>query len=398
MNIAYYIAKRYAVTKSSNNAINIITLIAGAGVFAGALALFVVLSGFAGLKEFSTAFSNDIDPDLKLLPAKGKSFYVSAQQEKQLEQLSLISSFSYSIEERVLLDFKNKNDTPILKGVDTRYREVTNIDSALVYGVWLNQAEDQLVIGGSLSRSLSLVPFDYVSPLRVIVAKPGKGQITNPTDAFTSKKAIVSGIYSVNEELDSSVIYGSIDFMRDLLDYENNQYTGIALKFSENASEENVINALNDIFGESLIYKNRAQLNDKLYKMLNTENLALYLIFVLVVIVALFNLVGALIMAILDKREDIKTLYNLGITPANIKKIFMFQGSLISIVGGVLGLLLGVLIIWLQQEFALKMITPSLPYPVKIEAFNIILVLVTIVGLGLIASYIGASRVRKALV
>lgn len=397
MNFSFYIAKRYLFTKSSNNAINIITIIAAIGVFAGAFSLFIVLSGFSGLREFSLTFSDEFDPDLKILPTTGKLIDLTEEERERLKNVQGIVAFSEVLEERVFLEYRSKNHTAFIKGVDTNYRKVNKIDSALVFGNWLSQNDFQVVIGNGISRVLSLGANDYSNLLNIMVPKPGRGQITNPADAFNKESVVVSDIYSVNEELDSKYVFSTIDLARSLLSLEENQISGIELKLAPNASFDAVTEEINSIFDEDVTVKNRAQLNETLYKMLNTENLAVYLIFTLVLIIALFNVIGSIIMVILDKRENIKTLYNLGATPVSIKNIFFLQGALMTVVGGIIGLLVALIVVYLQLELDLVMITPSLAYPVQIKTENILLVFFTIGILGMAASYIAASRSRKAL-
>ena len=384
-------------TKSSNNAINIITVIAAIGVFAGAFSLFIVLSGFSGLKDFSLSFTNEFDPDLKILPESGKNFAFSEAERGKLLAIEGIQAASEIIEERVFLDYKSKNHTAFIKGVDANYRKVNSIDSAIVFGTWLTQSEFQVVAGNGISRLLSLNTFDYNNLLDIMVPRPGKGQITNASQAFNKESVIVTGIYSVNEELDNKYVFTNIQFARDLLEIEDGQVSAIELKVDPNVDIESMRNEISAVFDNTVIVKDRAQLNETLYKMLNTENLAVYLIFTLVLIIALFNVVGSIIMVILDKRENIKTLHNLGATKKAIKYIFFLQGSLMTIVGGLLGLFFGLILIYLQLQFNFVMITPSLPYPVKIETENIILVFLTISILGISASYIAASRSKSAL-
>jgi lipoprotein-releasing system permease protein len=150
--------------------------------------------------------------------------------------------------------------------------------------------------------------------------------------------------------------------------------------------------------GDSFILKTREQLNDALYKMLNTENLAVYLIFTLVLIIALFNVIGSIIMMILDKKKNLNTLYNVGATVKDIRKVFFFQGSLMTILGGSIGLVLGYLIVALQQQFSLVMITANFPYPVMIDVKNIFIVFITITLLGVLASKLASSRITKKLI
>ncbi len=397
MNFPFYIAKRYLFTKSSNNAINIITIIAAIGVFAGAFSLFIVLSGFSGLKDFSLSFTNEFDPDLKILPESGKNFSFSETEKGKLLAIDGIQAASEIVEERVFLDYKSKNHTAFIKGVDANYRKVNSIDSTIVFGTWLTQSEFQVVAGNGISRLLSLNTFDYNNLLDIMVPRPGKGQITNASQAFNKESVIVTGIYSVNEELDSKYIFTNIQFARNLLEIEEGQVSAIELKIDPRVDLEVIRNEISEVFDNKVIIKDRAQLNETLYKMLNTENLAVYLIFTLVLIIALFNVIGSIIMVILDKRENIKTLHNLGATKTSIRNIFFLQGSLMTIVGGMLGLFFGLILIYLQLQYNFVMITPSLPYPVKIKAENIILVFLTISVLGISASYIAASRSKSAL-
>jgi lipoprotein-releasing system permease protein len=181
------------------------------------------------------------------------------------------------------------------------------------------------------------------------------------------------------------------------LEYKTNQISGIEIKEKKDADEDAIIAKLQTIFNNKITVKNRAQLNEALYKMLNTENIAVYLIFTLVIVVALFNLIGALIMMILDKKGNLKTLFNLGTEIKDLRKIFLLQGTLLSLFGGVIGLLLGITIVLLQQRFQLVMITPTLAYPVVFTLENVMIVMGTIVTLGFIASLIASSRVSKKL-
>ncbi|MGI0105991.1 ABC transporter permease [Salinimicrobium sp. WS361] len=397
MKFPFYIARRYLFSKSSNNAINIITLIAAIGVFAGAFALFIVLSGFTGLKDFSLSFSNEYDPDLKVLAATGKTFNFSSEEKQELENIGGISTFSEVIEERVFLDFKSKNKTAYIKGVDENFLKVNKLDSAVGMGGWFHPEEAQVVIGNTISHELNLGTFDYMSLLEIMVPRPGKGQVLDPTTAFNSKRAVVSGIYSINEELDGKYVFASIGLARELLDLKPDEITGLELKLTPNANPETVKSAVQAVLNDDVEIKNRAQLNDALYKMLNTENLAVYLIFTLVLIIALFNVVGSIIMVILDKRENIKTLHSLGATPGQIKNIFFTQGVFMTLLGGSLGLLFSIAVVFLQLQYDLVMITPTLPYPVAITWQNIVVVMLTITALGTMASYIAASRSKKAL-
>lgn len=397
MNFPFYIARRYALSLSRQNAINIITGIASLGIIAGTLSLFVVLSVFSGLKEFSLSFSNSFDPDLKLFAKTGKHFDISADQKKQLDGLNTIQAWSGVVEERVLFVFDQKEMVAFLKGVDQKYTSVNPVNKSLYNGQWLEPDTFQAVMGYGVSRNLSAGLFDYQNALEVYVPKAGSGNIENPEQAFNREKLLPIGIYTVNEDLDSKYVFADLGLVQELLEYPVNRISSVEIKLMPGTSETDVTASIQKIFGQNVTIKNRAQLNDSLYRMLNTENLAVYLIFTLVIIIALFNLIGALIMTILDKKGNLKTLSHLGARLPQLRKIFLWQGSLLTIGGGIIGLILGVVIVLLQQKFELVMITETLAYPVKFEVTNVLIVIATILTLGVAASWIAASRIGPKL-
>lgn len=398
MNFPLYIAKRYLRSKSSNNAINFITIIAIVGVILGAASLFIVLSGFAGLKDFTLEFTSVVDPDLKAETAKGKSFFLTDTDIAKLNKLEDIAMYSKIVEERVGIASNDKNTLATIKGVDERFEHVVSIDSVLDRGSWLAQESREIVVGWGISNNLSLGILDFTKPINIYVPKPGTGQITSTKNAFNSVKAISVGVFFINEKLNDTYVFAPIDLAQALLNYEPNQVTAIEFKLNEGVNETIAIQNIQAILGNKVILKNRAQLNDALYKMLNTEYLAVYLIFTLVLIIAFFNVIGSLIMMMLDKKRSLNTLYNIGVTVKDIRRIFFYQGSLMSVVGGFIGIVVSLIIIFLQKTFSLVMITPSLPYPVTANLGNLLLVFLTISVLGIIASKIASARISKRLV
>jgi lipoprotein-releasing system permease protein len=397
LNFPLYIAKRYIISNSKNNAINIINRIASLGIIVGALALFVVLSVFSGLKDFSLSFTNAIDPDLKASAILGKSFLISTSQENEIKNIEGVVSFSKIIEERVLFTFNGKQEVTYLKGVDRKFNVVNGIEKKLFNGQWLKPDTYQVVVGYGIAQKFSMGLLDFNNQLEVFVPKPGKGAIENPEQAFNKTAVIPVGIYAISEDLDSKYVFADLSLAQELLEYKSNQVSGIEFKTKTGADEAAIIEQLQTVFNHKIDIKNKAQLNASLYKMLNTENIAVYLIFTLVIVVALFNLIGALIMMILDKKGNLKTLFNLGTEIKDLRKIFLLQGTLLSFFGGIIGLVLGILIVLLQQQFQLIMITPSLAYPVVFSVENVGIVMGTIVTLGFMASLIASSRVSKKL-
>lgn len=398
MKFPTFLAKRYLLSKSSNNAINIITGIAALGIVIGAMSLFIVLSGFAGLKDFSLQFTNYFDSDYKVLPESGKTFQVTPEEFSALGESEDIIAYSKIIEERVFLHFKSKSHIAYIKGVDENYGKVNAVDSILYAGKWIEEGVNEVVIGTGTASRLSLGMYDYTDFLEIYVPKPGQGQILDPSNAFTRQKAVVSGVYYVADDINSKYVFSDFEFAKHLLQLEDNEVYALEIKAKPGIKESVIRQELTRILGEKLVVKNRMQQNDALYKMLNTENIAVYLIFTLVLIVALFNVIGSIIMMVLDKRQDIHTLYNLGATMKTIRRAFFLQGALMTSVGGLIGVLLGVLVVGAQLQWNLIHITPTLPYPVKLKFENIVLVLGTIFLLGLIASKIAATRVKKSLI
>ncbi|MBF7092705.1 ABC transporter permease [Flavobacterium sp. ALJ2] len=397
MNFPLYIAKRYIFSKSKNNAINIINRIASLGIIVGTMALFVVLSVFSGLKVFSLSFTNEIDPDLKIESTYGKSFMVTPNQDTQIKKIDGIASYTKIIEERVLFIFNGKQQVTYLKGVDRNYPVVNDIQKKLFNGQWLKPDTYQVVVGYGISKNFSMGILDFENPLQVFAPKPGKGTIENPEEAFSKTDVLPVGIYSISEDLDSKYVFADLGLVQELLEYKANQISGIEFKLKPNANESKIDSQLQTIFNNKVTTKNRAQLNASLYKMLNTENIAVYLIFTLVIIVALFNLIGALIMMILDKKSNLKTLFNLGTEIKDLRKIFLLQGTLLSVFGGLIGLVLGVILVLLQQQYELIMITSTLAFPVVFTLENVFIVLGTIFSLGFIASLIASTRVSVKL-
>ena len=397
MSFPFYIARRYTISKSKSTAVNIITRIAALGIIVSATALFVILSVFSGLKNFSLSFTNATDPDIKVTSTLGKSFFITPKQEEKIANLKEIATYSKVAEERVLFYFDQKEQVAYLKGVDSLFTKVNPIKKQLAIGQWLTPGTPQCIVGIGTTTKLSLGLFDFNHALEVYVPKAGKNGLNSPEDAFNKSILVPMGIYSINDDVDSKYVFCDLILAQEMLEFKPNQYSALEIKLKPNASEEALRTSLNDIFNNSITVKNRAQLNDSLYKMLNAENLVTYLFCSLVVVLTLFCLAGALIMLILDKKENIKTLYNLGAEVKNLRKIFLYQGIFITALGAIFGLTIGSAIVFAQQYYQLVMITPTLAFPVEYNVTNIIIVILTIFVLGILASWIAAGRVNQKL-
>ncbi|MFJ1430835.1 ABC transporter permease [Capnocytophaga canimorsus] len=397
MKATFHIAKRYLIAKSSQNVINIINRITALVVVIVGTALFVVLAGYEGLKSFTLSFSTYFDPDLKVLPKSGKFITFSDAQLNELAKNEGVAHFSKVLEEQVFLSHKQKNYIAQIKGVDTNYPLVNPADSLVVLGMWDLQSP-KMVAGITIFNALGLNFMDTSSPLQLVVPRSGKGSITQTSRPYRETYGIISGVYQITEDLDKKYVFTSLEQAQELLGLDSLHISAIEIKKHLQADENKLIEQIQNLFQGEVIIKNRVQINDALYRMLNTENIAIYLIFILVLIIALFNLVGAIIMMILDKKEDLKTLYALGLNIKQLRRIFFLQGTMVSVMGAFLGGCLGAIIVLLQQYFHFVMISSTLAYPVEIKGFNVFAVFAIITILGFLASWLASSRITKKMI
>lgn len=366
----------------------------------GSAALFVVLSAFAGLKTFSLSFSNTFDPDLKATASIGKHFSLTPDQENDLAKLPGVVNYSKELEEKVYLTYKEKSFFPFIKGVDANYRTVTEVDSALYFGTW-GDIEYSAVMGIGIYNQLGVPIDNYRNPMTVLAPKPGKGSFSQ--QGFNSKpynqlSLVLSGVYAVEEHLDKKYVFAQLPLVQKLLEKDSTEISGINFKLDGSVPVDEVKNSIKTVLGDTVLVLTRQEQNGTLHRMLNTENLATYLIFTLVLIIALFNVVGAIIMMILDKQQNSKTLFSLGTTIKDLRRIYFIQGLLVTSLGGFIGVLIGSLLIASQLAFSWLKITPSLAYPVEYNIMNVFLVLATIVVLGFVSSKIASSRITKKLI
>ena len=393
MNFPLYIAKRYLFAKSGNNAINIITIIASIGVVVGTAALFIILSGFSGLRTFNYSLLDISDPDIKITATKGKTFIYTDTLQNVIENNTDIAAFSKVIEERVFLKYGEKQQIASVKGVDYNYINVVKLDSAIQVGTWLEKEyPNTSVIGNSLSYKLSAGVASFGETLQILVPKTGTGFL-NPASSFRSIDTQITGTYYGTEEFENKYVFVSNAQAQQLLNYQDNQFTGIEIKLQSNVNADDFSEKIQQQLAENYRVQTKAQLNELFYKVINTENFVSYLIFTLIVIIAMFNVVGSIIMMIIDKKKNLKTIINLGATLSEIKRIFVLQGFLLTIAGMTIGLIVSTIAVAIQEQFEVFMITSSIPYPVELKISNLLIVIATISVLGFLAAKVASSRI-----
>lgn len=358
-------------------------------------AFIIVLSGFSGIRTFNINLIKMTDPDIKITPKTGKSFLFDKDWQTVLQNDKAIKSYSKVIEEKVFINYNDKQKIARIKGVDSNYYRVINLDSTLIAGHLPTPGSNEMLMGISLANDLSFMLSNNFEMIQLLVPKPGKGFITDPRKAFYEKYFMPVGIFQTTPEHDQTYLYATLTGAQALLHYKPQQITGIEIKTAP-GQIETVQSRLTNHFGKQFNIRNRQQLNKLLYKMLNTENLMVYFVFALILLLALFNIVGTIIMIVIDKKDDIQTLRVLGLERSEIKKIFLIQGLGMTILSGISGLILGLILVGIQnvQPF-LYIPQTNMPYPVEFHWSNVIYVLLTIVFMGALATMIGISKIEK---
>jgi len=375
------IALRYLFSKSSQTVVNRINMFAVIVLVVSSSALLIVLSGFEGLKDFGMTFYDQFEPDFKIIPEKGKTLKINEKKWKELLTTKGVLSSSRVVEEKVFFGFEGKNQGAYLRGVSPLYTSTSPIDSLVVIGEWIDFDSNSVVLGYGLSSSLGVGVYDYSSYLEL--SAPKKEKLRFREAPFKTMPAFVNGIFQISEDIDKKFAFCSIGFAKELLSFQDDEFSYISIKINSNYSEKEVLSSLKQHFNDGFVIQSRMEQNPALYKMIQTENLAVYLIFSLVILIALFNLIGSLIMMRVDKASQLKVLNALGESPKNIQRIFFFLGLLISIIGSFGGIVIGSMLLLVQDLHPFVFVPgTSLAYPVSLITKNILIVLTTVFVLG----------------
>lgn len=394
---SFKIALRYFFSKSRQTVINRINGFAFFMVVTATASLFIVLSAFGGLKDFGLSFSESFDPDYEIKPREGKFFNVSKGLLKEIETFPEVIAVAPQIEEKVFLSYNEKTQVAYLKAVNEDYTRVVSVDSLIALGDWLSFDGADVVLGFGVAGNLGVGVYDYTSFLNLSVPKRKKQSLLDK-NPFTKVSTIVVGLYQINEDLDKKYVFSRLELAQKLLDLEKEDYSSLLIKTSSSSSQEKLNVKIDSLFKNPVELISRAEQNAALYKMLNMEHLAIYFIFTIVMVIALFNVVGALIMMILDKQDQMKILFSLGATPQGIHRIFSVLGFLICSIGGIVGLTLGGVII-LIQDYSPFISVPgtNLSYPVLFEIENFFIVIVTLMVLGTLSTAWATRGIGKKI-
>jgi lipoprotein-releasing system permease protein len=400
LNLSFFISKRYLFAKKSSNLINVISLLSVIGVSVMTMALVVILSVFNGFDSLIKTFYYAIDPDFRITIAEGKVFSVNDSIVQKIKTFDEIKWFTEVLEENAMLDYDNKQDIATIMGVSDNFKQATGIDTMMTSGEFTLKDEhgEYASIGYALAKRLG-VNLNLIKPVKVLV--PRRNVMPNPTNlrnAFMTRQIFPLGIFNVlQEEYDEGTIIVPIKFARELLEYKD-EVSSIDLKLKVNINHAEFQQKLERILGKRFIVLNRFQQHEFLFKVMQSEKWAIFLILSFILIIASFNLTGSLTMLIIDKKQDIIILQNMGASKSLIRNIFLFEGWFISIFGALIGLILGALICYIQIKFGIIDFPESFiiqNYPVEMQLVDFIYVFFTVIFIGFLASWYPVRYITK---
>jgi ABC-type lipoprotein release transport system permease subunit len=400
LSFSFRIARRYLFSKKSHNAINIISGISAGGVAVGTIALVCVLSVFNGFESLISNMFSAFDPDLKITLTHGKTFDVNSKEFSELRKMKSVAVFTEVIEENALLRFRDKQMPATIKGVSNDFERMTRIDSIMYDGKFIlyDGAFQRAVAGVGVAGTLGLGAH-FIDPLYIYAPRrTSKINLLRPENSFNQIGTFVSGIFSVKQlQYDDHYVLVSISLARDLFEYQKTTVSAVELKLAKSSDQANVQKQIKTLLGDKFQVKNRYEQQESFFKIMKIEKWITYLILCFILLIASFNIIGSLSMLIIDKKADIQTLRNLGADNQLIKRIFLFEGWLISGVGALVGIGLGSLLCLLQQYFGLLRLGTGYvvdAYPVVTNVIDIFLVFGTVLIMGFLAAYYPVRYIR----
>jgi ABC-type lipoprotein release transport system permease subunit len=385
VNFSFYIAKRYLISKKSHNAINIISAISVLAISIGTAALVIILSALNGLTGLVESLYNSFDADIRIVVAEGKVFDPTSPGFSEIKKIKGVKYYTEVLEENVLLKYQDVQSIATIKGVGPEFGQMTRFDTLVREGEYKlrDRNVDMAVLGIGVGYTLNVNTSDMYTPLTVL--SPKRGEIGPTEDAFNEEKTYVAGIFSINDDFDKRYALVSIEFARKLLEYTN-EVSAIELSLEPGAKAGNVKEEVQRILGDKYVVKDRFEQNELLFRTLKSEKLWTFIILVFILIIATFNVIGSLTMLIVEKKKDIGILWNMGADIKLIRRIFLVEGLMITLIGALTGLLLGLIICWLQIEFKLVRfsegyVVDSYPIAVQLSDLGMIMLVVMLIGL-----------------
>lgn len=403
MNFPFYIARRYLFSKKSHNAINIISMVSVCGVVVATIALVCALSVYNGFNDLVSTLFSSFDPELKITPRTGKVFDPQDSQIEKVKKLPSIDVWCEVLEDNALVRYDNRQVVAVVKGVDKSFEQLASIDSVLVDGNFILQDDvvDYAIPGIGMASALG-VNAGYLSPMEFYAPKRDeKVNLSNPATSFQVSYAYAGAVFCINQQVyDENYILVPISLTRELFKYET-EVSSIEIKLRPSSNFSSDKDEIASILGKDFIVQDRFEQQEASYKMMQIEKWMTFLILSFILAIALFNVVGSLSMLMIEKQEDVKTLRNMGASDSLISRIFLFEGWMIAGFGALIGILIGIILCLIQQEFGLLKLGQTTgafivdAYPVRVALSDVITVFITVVTIGFIAAWYPVHHLGK---
>ena len=407
MNFPFFIARRYLFSKKSTHAINVISGISVVGVAIATMALVVTLSVFNGFHDLVASFFTSFDPQLKITPVEGKSVAADDPVLTQIRQLPQIEVATECVEDQALAIYKSRQMMVMIKGVDDNFDQLTHIKEILIGDgdFCLHAADMDYGIPGIRLAEQLATGYSYDQPLHIYAPRrEGQFDLTNPTEAFEEDDLYSPGVlFNVRQaKYDKNYIITSIAFARRLFDQQG-MLTSLELRLKPGSNFERTKSEIKQLCGDRFTVKDRFEQQDDTFKIMKIEKFIAYIFLTFILMVACFNIIGSLSMLIIDKKDDVVTLRNLGADDKQITRIFLFEGRMISAIGAVIGIIIGLLLCWLQQRFGLVALGSSSgsfvinAYPVSVHPWDIVIVFLTVMAVSFLAAWYPVHHFSRRL-
>lgn len=398
MNFSFYIARRYLFSKKSVNAINLIAGVAVTGIAVGTAALVLVLSVFNGFEDLMQGMFGKFNPDIKIIPAQGKTFVPDSVKVAQLRRVAGVTHISETLEEVAFFEYRHTQDFGTIKGVDENFEQVTKIDSAVQEGIYqLKKGEANfLVMGVGMRNKLAADVGDAFEPMTVYMPVRDERAV-EMGKPFKSRIAYPSGTFIIQQEIDNQYILASLRFVRELLGVEN-AVSALEIRLAPDTNQATTARDMQKIMGDAFIVKDRYHQDEAFLKLMNIEKWMSFAIVGLTLLLVAFNIIGCLWMMMLDKQKDIATLKALGAEDRMIRRIFLQKGLLLAGMGIIIGFVLALVLYFLQKKYGLISVPEGFAmssYPISIRFGDFILVACVVLAIGFGAAILPARRAAK---
>lgn len=364
------------------------------------MALIIVLSVFNGFEQLIVSLFNSFNPDLEISVKKGKTFHFDDFPSEEIKSIQGVFVLTQVVEENALLKYRDMQYIATIKGVSDDFEEMSGLDTMLMSGEFLlhERGQPRMILGAGVSYYLGASLRDLLNPITVYLPRREDKMSMNLDQAFKNRNIFPSAVFSIQQDFDTKYAVVPIEFARNLLDYSD-EVTAVEVGILAGFDVEKIKASVVEILGDGFVVKNRFEQQELLYKIMQSEKWAIFLILTFILIIATFNVISSLTMLILDKKKDISILHSMGANNKLIKQIFLFEGIMISIGGALAGLVLGGVISWIQQEFGIiglgngggTFVVDA--YPVQIRALDFGIVFITVIFLGLLAAWYPVKQI-----